>query len=199
MLTALCRSHLELIALDQNILGTLRDWLEPAPNKSLPSLNIQRSIFAILNRMNIETVALKESGIGKVITFYSRCPRVEASIRRNADNLITVWMRPILRRSATWRDKQVQRAPRRDLDEMDSQSESQHRSAASLAPGAQDSATGRRHARIPQANSTTYVVAPANRIDRSTSGTMGNNKEAMERFKQFNRQLKNSKAASKRL
>lgn len=150
--------------------------------------------------MNIETIALKESSIGKVVTFYSKCPRVENSIRRNADNLITVWMRPILRRSAQWRDKQVHRAPRRDPDDYDTQqSQARDRAANSLAPGMQDSATGRRHARIPQSNSTTYVVAPANRIDRSAAGTLGNNKEAMERFKQFNRQLKNSKAASKRL
>lgn len=66
----------------------MRRWLEPLPDKSLPSLNIQRAFFPILLGMEIDTISLKMSGLGKVVLFYSMCGRVEAGIRRIADRLI---------------------------------------------------------------------------------------------------------------
>jgi transcription factor SPN1 len=66
----------------------VRRWLEPLPDKSLPSLNIQRAFFPILLGMEIDTISLKMSGLGKVVLFYSMCGRVEAGIRRIADRLI---------------------------------------------------------------------------------------------------------------
>lgn len=38
--------------------------------------------------MTIDTISLKMSGLGKVVVFYSMCPRVEASIKRSAEHLI---------------------------------------------------------------------------------------------------------------
>ena len=45
------RSHLELIALDQGILGAIKEWLVPLADRSLPALNIQRALFAILAKV----------------------------------------------------------------------------------------------------------------------------------------------------
>jgi transcription factor SPN1 len=37
--------------IDQNLLDTVRMWLEPLGDKSLPALNIQRSLFEILGKV----------------------------------------------------------------------------------------------------------------------------------------------------
>lgn len=74
--------------MDNNLLEGVKRWLEPLPDKSLPALNIQRQFFAILEKMQIDTISLKMSGLGKVVVFYSMCPRVEAPIRRSAYHLI---------------------------------------------------------------------------------------------------------------
>lgn len=58
------------------------------PDKSLPALNIQHQFFQILERMTIDTISLKMSGLGKVVVFYSMCNRVEPSIKRSAEHLI---------------------------------------------------------------------------------------------------------------
>lgn len=133
--------------------------------------------------------------------FYSRCPRVDLQIRRLADQLITNWMRPLLRRSATWRDKVVQRADRAATEAAREERDAARRrqQSQSLRPGMQDSANTRRHARIPQAISATYTVAPQHKTDRAVAGSNEASKEAHERFKAFNRQLKAGKAAARKL
>lgn len=68
----------------------MRRFLEPLPDKSLPALNIQRELFAALEKLSpaIDTISLKMSGLGKVVMFYSRNKRVEGDLRRRADRLI---------------------------------------------------------------------------------------------------------------
>jgi hypothetical protein len=39
--------------------------------------------------MNIDTPTLKESELGKVILFYSKCKRVDPTIKRLADTLVS--------------------------------------------------------------------------------------------------------------
>ena len=149
--------------------------------------------------MTIDTNTLKESGIGKIILFYSRCPRCDPTIRRQADQLITQWMRPILRRSAVWRDRPIAVAedndeavgPRRGASHAEA-----GRQGAILQKKDKEEDASRRHARIPQSNTGTYTVAPRSNV---TASTGSNDKAAMERFRQLNKQLKISKAASKRL
>jgi hypothetical protein len=63
-------------------------WLEPLPDKSLPSLNIQKAMFPLLDRMYIDSTSLKMSGLGKLVLFYTRCDRVDKGIARIADRLI---------------------------------------------------------------------------------------------------------------
>jgi hypothetical protein len=82
------RNHLQQSILDNNLLEGVKRWLEPLPDKSLPALNIQHQFFQILERMTIDTISLKMSGLGKVVVFYSMCSRVEPSIKRSAEHLI---------------------------------------------------------------------------------------------------------------
>jgi transcription factor SPN1 len=212
-LTRITRSHLEGVALDNAILNLIKDWLEPLPDKSLPALNVQRALFAILIGVGhldpsepalirsaqmkmIDTNVLKESQIGHIVLFYSRCPRVDKPIARTADQLVTQWMRPILRRSNVWREKAVA-TEARDSGDVLAGSVPPARRIASLRPGYEDSGTSRRHAVIPKAHVPTFAIAPSDRLAPANMGASG--KETMERFKAFNKQLKASKAADKRV
>ncbi|OUM58504.1 hypothetical protein PIROE2DRAFT_47923, partial [Piromyces sp. E2] len=92
--------------LQNDILKGMKAWLEPLPDGSLPSLDIQRAMFDMLDKMPVSTQDLTVSGIGRVLPFYSKCSRVIPEIKRAADNLITKWSRPILNRSDNYRTKQ---------------------------------------------------------------------------------------------
>ncbi|KAG6845456.1 hypothetical protein H0H87_008816 [Tephrocybe sp. NHM501043] len=94
--------------IDNNLLEAVRRWLEPLPDHSLPALNIQREFFAILRKMEfIDSAVLKESGLGKVVLFYTKCKRVTPEISRVARELVSTWSRPIIKRSASYRDRVV--------------------------------------------------------------------------------------------
>ncbi|KAG5635806.1 hypothetical protein H0H81_010054, partial [Sphagnurus paluster] len=94
--------------IDNNLLEAVRRWLEPLPDRSLPALNIQREFFTVLRRMEfIDSAVLKESGLGKVVLFYTKCKRVTPDIARVAGELVSAWSRPIIKRSASYRDRVV--------------------------------------------------------------------------------------------
>lgn len=102
------RASLSQSIMDNNLLEGVRRWLEPLPDRSLPALNIQRDFFPILKRMEfIDSSVLKESGLGRIVLFYIKCKRVTADIRRTADQLVSIWSRPIIKRSASYRDRVV--------------------------------------------------------------------------------------------
>ncbi|ORY73913.1 TFIIS helical bundle-like domain-domain-containing protein, partial [Protomyces lactucae-debilis] len=93
--------------LDNNMLTSVRHWLEPLPDRSLPALNIQRVLFDALSRLPIKTDHLRESGVGKIVLFYKKSKKPEESIRLIADRLVSEWSRPIIKKSANHRTKQV--------------------------------------------------------------------------------------------
>ena len=103
----LAKPVLHEVILDNLLLMTLRRWLEPLPDRSLPAYSIQRTLLTALQKLPITKEHLAESGIGKIIIFYRNAPRVEQSIRRIADALWVEWSRPILRKSANFRDRQI--------------------------------------------------------------------------------------------
>lgn len=94
--------------MDNNLLEGVRRWLEPLPDRSLPALNVQRDFFPILRKMEfIDSAVLKESGLGRVILFYTKCKRVHPDIQRIANDLVSTWSRPIIKRSASYRDRVI--------------------------------------------------------------------------------------------
>lgn len=105
--SALNKAHLADTILDNNLLQSVRIWLEPLPDGSLPSFEIQKSLFAALEKLPIKTEHLKESGLGRVIIFYTKSKRVEPPLARLADRLIAEWTRPIIGASDNYRDKRI--------------------------------------------------------------------------------------------
>lgn len=102
------RSSLSQSIQDNNLLEGVRKWLEPLPDKSLPALDIQKEFFPILKKMEfIDSSCLKEARLGRVIIFYTKSKRVTPDIARHANDLISAWSRPIIKRSASYRDRIV--------------------------------------------------------------------------------------------
>jgi len=146
------KSGMSKSILDNNLLEGVRRWLEPLPDKSLPALNIQNAFFETLSKMYIDTNSLKDSGLGRVVIFYTKCKRVTPHISRTANALVTNWSRPIIKRSASYRDRHVpiaaesdQPVPRPKIHEILKRAESEAKHS---------------RARLPQSSIGSYQVAP---------------------------------------
>lgn len=100
----------QLVDPDINLLEAVRFFLEPLNDGSLPAFNIQRELFAALAKLPIHKDALVASGIGKVVMFYIKSQKPEASIKRQAQKLVGEWTRPILKRSDDYRKREFQQA-----------------------------------------------------------------------------------------
>ena len=107
----LVRPHLQDTILEADVLTQIRRWLEPI-GKAMPALNIQRALLealakvsarhyffpsgsrltespAHLEQFEIETSQLKASEIGKIVLFYTKHPKLDSSITRMADQLVS--------------------------------------------------------------------------------------------------------------
>ena len=62
----------------------------------------------------IDSEVLKESGLGRIVLFYTKCKRVTPEIARIAESLVSSWSRPIIKRSASYRDRVIPLAPEGD-------------------------------------------------------------------------------------
>jgi transcription factor SPN1 len=92
----LTKQHMSEIFLDNGVLDVLRRWLEPTPNNILPDSHFRLKVLQILSLMPIETLHLRESGIGKIVMFFSRRNKEMKQIKNISDDLIFKWSRPIL-------------------------------------------------------------------------------------------------------
>jgi len=90
---------------ENNLLESVRFFLEPLSDGSLPAYNIQRELFSSLAKLPIDKESLISSGIGKVILFYTKTKKCELSITRSAERLMGEWTRPILKRSDDYRKR----------------------------------------------------------------------------------------------
>jgi transcription factor SPN1 len=93
-----------------NLLESVRFFLEPLSDGSLPAYDIQKELFASLAKLPINKDTLVASGIGKVIMFYIKSKKPELTIKRQAERLFTDWTRPILRRTDDYRKKEFAQA-----------------------------------------------------------------------------------------
>ncbi|RMZ80456.1 hypothetical protein DV737_g2977, partial [Chaetothyriales sp. CBS 132003] len=144
-----------------NLLESVRFFLEPLQDGSLPAYNIQRELFAALAKLPMTKEALISSGIGKVILFYRKSKRPEPAIKRQATKLMEEWSRPLLQRSDDFTKKQFQTATY-DPARMSSQL-----AAAAAAAAASSAAT---HPALHRKGAST--LAPGER-ERTRVGTTG--------------------------
>ncbi|KAJ9115599.1 hypothetical protein QFC20_000924 [Naganishia adeliensis] len=98
VIAVLQNASLQQSMLESNdFLSTLRRFIEPMEDGSLPSLTIQKGILFQLGRLDgMEVIHLRNSGLGKVVNFYTRCKRSQPEVIRQANLLIDRWSKPIL-------------------------------------------------------------------------------------------------------
>ncbi|KAJ2908076.1 Transcription factor iws1, partial [Coemansia aciculifera] len=99
--------HLYEALLDNNIVDSIRLWLEPLDDGSLPSLDIQNAMLEALSKLPIRRDHLRESGVGKIVLFMSKCPRISENNRHMCEHFVQQWSRMVLRLSSDYRDKRV--------------------------------------------------------------------------------------------
>lgn len=97
--------HLHDAILDNGLLDSIRQWLEPLPDRSLPSLDIQSEMLDILDKLPIAGDHLRESGVGKIVYFYTKSPRIEPRMKRKADQLVAKWSRLVIKRSENYKER----------------------------------------------------------------------------------------------
>ncbi|KAK0508097.1 hypothetical protein JMJ35_009181 [Cladonia borealis] len=121
---------------ENNLLESVRFFLEPLPDGQLPAYNIQRELFASLAKLPVDKEALISSGIGKVVLFYTKSKKPELSIKRAAERLLGEWTRPILKRSDDYRKRALPTAEYDPLAKM--RPASQNMSQAEVAAAARE-------------------------------------------------------------
>ncbi|XBW38575.1 hypothetical protein QEN19_004163 [Hanseniaspora menglaensis] len=115
VLKILNRVDLHDSLLENNILLAIRFWLDPLPDGSLPSYEIQKNLIIILKDFNLPaknqngnfTKYLKESGIGKLLIFYKKSKKVEFNLKKKVDQLLSDWSRPIIQASDNYKHKKI--------------------------------------------------------------------------------------------
>ena len=122
---------------ETNLLESVRFFLEPLSDGSLPAYNIQRELFAALARLPIDKECLFASKIGHIILFYTKTKKAELSIKRSAERLLGEWTRLIVKRSDDYRKRALQSA---DYDPLARQKVPQAQTAAETAAQARERA-----------------------------------------------------------
>ncbi|PPR03082.1 hypothetical protein CVT24_012395 [Panaeolus cyanescens] len=187
------KANLAQSIIDNNLLEAVRRWLEPLPDRSLPALNIQREFFHLMPKMEfIDSSVLKESGLGRIVLFYTKCKRVHPDISRIANELISVWSRPIIKRPASYRDRVVPVA--QDSNEAEIRAGERLSAILARAKEAEKGRVRRNAVMIPQRELGTYTVAPKSSLGlaRGQAGVdaeIDRRRKAAERHRAITRKL----------
>ncbi|GAA5869505.1 hypothetical protein JCM16303_000493 [Sporobolomyces ruberrimus] len=181
------------------LLEAVKRWLEPLRDKSLPALNIQRPIFNILRTLTIETSALKSSELGKVVYFYTKCKRVDPAIARLANQLVSDWMRPILRRSKAFVDREVEQGGTRHARFGSSTFEAAQAAAQAEPVEGGMASGGQRRARIPQAMTATFSVAPRSSVGMTAVPNTGGGAASQARMREYKKKIQAGQQAARRV
>ncbi|KAL6707128.1 Transcription factor iws1 [Coniothyrium glycines] len=148
-----------------NLLESVRFFLEPLSDGSLPAYDIQKELFASLAKLPVNKDTLVASGIGKVIMFYIKSKKPELVIKRQAERLFTDWTRPILRRTDDYRKKEFAQAEYDPLmaRSSDRPVHSQATQAAALRKKQLEAPRNFVRARM-ETGPTTYTIAPKSNV-----------------------------------
>lgn len=182
----LLRADLAISVLDNNLLDAVRQWLEPLPDALMPAYQIQKELITALELMPIKTDHLVALGIGKVLVFYQRLKRTEASLKRIVDRLISDWTRPILNKSDSYKDRTIAFSAY-DKKRYANQLLSQRVKSKEVKTLYEVNAERRNRAAIPLARTTAYKIAP--QVDRDLLRT--NRNQSDERFKSIQLKMTN--------
>merc|ERR1712165_678540 len=182
VMTQLRKSDLQAAFVEANVLSVLTDWLAPMPDKSLPSVQIRKSILKLLFQIRIDDQSrLKESGIGKAVMYLYKHPRELRENKELAGKIINQWARPIFNLSTDF--KSITKEERQERDEMISHAKKRQQEQAAdpeenLRPGDQGWCY---RARVPMVQTASYVKRPqwGSEVEFSKKKGRGANKSKM--------------------
>ncbi|CAG8736104.1 3900_t:CDS:2 [Dentiscutata erythropus] len=165
--------------LENNILDAIRYWLEPLPDRSLPSITLQEQLLTVLDKYPINIDHLLTSKIGRIVFFYQESPRSTEHIKKMATNLVNKWGQPILGISVNYKDRQL---PRVEYDPEQMRVPMHHNSMESTEDRQPlQSTSSLVRARIPQPAAFDYDVLPQSRIQIGQGTSLTYNVAAHER------------------
>lgn len=90
--------------LEMDGLKSIKRWLDPMPDGSLPNIRIREQLLAILAKMPIDTSHLQSSDVGKVVMFLLHHSTESRENKKVCQALIEKWSRPIFNLSARYED-----------------------------------------------------------------------------------------------
>lgn len=90
------RKHMHDYLLDCGILSAVRLCMEPMSNRSLPAVNLRKTLLEVLKSLPIDTDHLRESGIGRIVLFFANRKKENPEVQRLSKDLISRWSRPIV-------------------------------------------------------------------------------------------------------
>ncbi|KAJ1668572.1 Transcription factor iws1 [Coemansia sp. RSA 1813] len=184
--------------LDNNIIDSIRLWLEPLDDGSLPNLDVQNAMLDCLKRLPIRRDHLRESGIGKIILFMSRCPRISEHNRRVCEQFVQQWSRMVLRLSSDYRDRRVKEAAVDLVHRRYTARRPVPSGESALAPGRIRIESGmgkdgeRTTARIPQRVSGDYNVMPVSSVSMAGNQRRSGGRTATDKFKKLRQAMNKS-------
>ncbi|GMK60009.1 hypothetical protein CspeluHIS016_0902260 [Cutaneotrichosporon spelunceum] len=208
VVSALQNTTLWSSIIDNEVLKAVKMWLEPLPDKSLPAVGIQKAVFEVLPKMDLDTATIREAGLGPIVLFYTKTKRVTPPINRAAEALVQTWSRPIIKRPADFRSRYIQTADeieRTEYDEYDDDGEPRERQPRpktktknqrfNVAEALTEN-RDRKGARLPSVRDVQYTVAPESRLTHRSgeTGYIARIQQDNKKFNRFARQLKGQKS-----
>ncbi|CAM6095814.1 unnamed protein product [Calypogeia fissa] len=217
LLHVLEKRQLQQEFLDRGVLSSLKNWLEPLPDGSLPNMNIRSALLKLLTDLPIDVEVferreqLKKSGLGKVVMFLSRLSEETPVNKKLARDLVDKWSRPIFQKSTRYEDlKQYddERPPPRRMpvkkpvpkprmeesrggDELELELDPERE----LKPG---DPGYRYHASRPQALPLDFVIRPASKVDGDSVRANAKQQRMEEKRSKMNKKLQQLRTPKKK-
>lgn len=188
VMDTMSKADLAISILDNNLLEAVRLWLEPLPDASMPSYQIQKELLHSLTTLPIKTDHLVASGIGKVLVFYQRSKRTEPALKKIVDKLIGEWTRPILNKSDSYKDRTIKFNDYNKSKYTNQLSSLKKNKTVEPKSLYEQQAERRNRAAIPSARTTAYKIAP--KVDPSL---LMRQQRGGEMFNRINRKMTNSR------
>ncbi|KAL5973344.1 hypothetical protein ACLOJK_029994 [Asimina triloba] len=176
----LSKKQLQQEFLDHGVLHTLKNWLEPLPDGSLPNMNVRTAILKILTDERTTEKEWPREGVAylmeHVIMFLSRTDEETTANRKIAKDLVDKWSRPIFNKSTRFEDMRsydderlpyrlpTSKKPVTKAAGLESRDDDLDLGKSSQEPKSGQSSS-RQHASRPEALPMDFLVRPQSKID----------------------------------